>query len=284
MGGETEIANATVGGLEELRITIRHTDWWYYLLGSGSPLALDPSKAGRARARASRSSHSNGERSASKTPGANLEEGSWGTRFAYFHNLKTLELELETLEAKREELDAVVAAASSWQFPLGDGNILVLDLNATKTEKWTGSANFKSTKSPSPTYVPGLENDNAGALVNPGAGQQQQQQQVRRPTFVASFRGGGSGRRADSVGSEELGEVLDYYIVILTWRARRPEDVIPAEADEEGVEKSRESAAGSDGGVGMQNHPHPMPTPAIPALANGPARAVGRDVIPSYWG
>ena len=55
------------GGLESLRVTIRHTDWWYYLLGaSRSPLELDPRKPGR---RAGRLDHYSGN------GGANADDG-----------------------------------------------------------------------------------------------------------------------------------------------------------------------------------------------------------------
>ncbi|KAL9634464.1 MAG: hypothetical protein Q9164_004076, partial [Protoblastenia rupestris] len=99
-------------GPEKLRITIRHTDWWYYLLGARSPLALDPRRAGRAGSRSwtPHSSH----------PSRNLqekgfEEGSWGTRFTYFCGLKVFELELETLESKKSEVVDVVTTARDWR-------------------------------------------------------------------------------------------------------------------------------------------------------------------------
>lgn len=100
--------------LQTLRITIRHTDWWYHLLGERSPLALDPFKAGRAKP-------------STYIPTATPEPGSWGTRFVYFHTLKIFELELETTVGKKAELEDVVAHARRWRFALGNGDVLIWD-------------------------------------------------------------------------------------------------------------------------------------------------------------
>ena len=279
-GGQKNALEWENGGLEELRITIRHTDWWYYLLGSGSPLALDPRKVGRVRSRGWHSNYNNtnGDHDAESTTGDGFEEGSWGTRFIYLHGLRILELELETLESERAGLDGVVAIAASWRFPLGDGNVLVLDPTATKTQRWTGSANFKGAETPPQNHTPGTD------VHTPSASNQrtsQQPLQGRRPTFIANFMGG---RREGSVGSEEFRDLLEYYVVTLTWRARKREDVVSPE-DEQGEENSEQSGLRNDGAARAQNQPSPPPpAPAIAGLANGPARAVGRDVIPSYWG
>ena len=73
------------GGPERIRITIRHTDWWYNLLGENSPLALDPKRRGRARV---------GEWVPDDQP---YEDGSWGSRFANLSGLKKLEMEFDTI-------------------------------------------------------------------------------------------------------------------------------------------------------------------------------------------
>ena len=53
-----------------------------------------------------------------------------------FKGLKTLELELETVEGKRKELDEIIVRAADWRFPLGDGDILVLNPARTKRTGW----------------------------------------------------------------------------------------------------------------------------------------------------
>ena len=174
------------GGPERIRITIRHTDWWYNLLGENSPLALDPKRKGRPRV---------GDRVSDDEP---FESGSWGSRFANLTGLKTFEMELETLERKRNELDAIIEKARSWRFPLGDGNVLVMEGEDAEKSAWTGSKRFKGRN-----------------VVNVPAGLQ------LRQGSTASFSPFKSTSRSDG-DSEELGpeDIIDYYVVLLKWRAR----------------------------------------------------------------
>lgn len=168
-----------------LKITIRHTDWWYNLLGENSPLALDPKRKGRARV-----TDWEGE----EDP---FEPGSWGQRFEYLKGLRQFELELETVDSKRGELDVVVDRARTWKFPLGDGRILMLDVSATRKDTWTGSKHFKGLNAPS---VP------AGLQLRQGS--------------TASFSGW-SKKRTNSEPEVLVPEdTLDYYVVILTWCAK----------------------------------------------------------------
>ncbi|MCJ1397783.1 hypothetical protein MMC11_000979 [Xylographa trunciseda] len=61
---------------------------------------------------------------------------------AYFHGLKRFELELETVEGKKAELDEIVARPAGWRFLLGDDNILVLDESKTVYSSWRGVPRF----------------------------------------------------------------------------------------------------------------------------------------------
>lgn len=174
------------GGPENITITIRHTDWWYNLLGENSPLALDPKRKGRARI-------------GDWVPGDQLyESGSWGSRFANLKGLKKLEMELETIEEKRKELDTIIEKARSWRFPLGDGNVLVMDEENIEKSAWTGSKHFKGLNAPN---IP------AGLQLRQGS--------------TASFSPFKSTSRSGTE-SEELGpgDSLDYYVVLLKWRAQ----------------------------------------------------------------
>ena len=183
----------------KLRVTIRHTDWWYNLLGENSPLALDPKRKGRARV---------GDWVSEEEP---FEPGSWGQRFENMKGLNDFELYLETAEAKRGELDVIVNRAHTWKFPLGDGKILVFDGDATKRGTWTGSKHFKGLNAPS---VP------AGLQLRQGS--------------TASFSGL-SKRRTNSAPEGELGpeDILNYYVVTMTWRAQDPprEKIVEEEED-----------------------------------------------------
>lgn len=175
------------GGPEKIRITIRHTDWWYNLLGENSPLALDPKRKGRAKV---------GDCVPDDQP---YESGSWGSRFANLTGLKILELELETIEAKRTELDTIIEKARAWKFPLGDGNVLVMDGEITEKSIWTGSKHFKGFNAPS---IP------AGLQLRQGS--------------TASFSPFKPTPRSDIESGElGLGDTLDYYVALLTWRTQR---------------------------------------------------------------
>lgn len=63
----------------------------------------------------------------------------WGTKFCNFHGLKKFQFELETVDHRKHELDAIVAEAASWRFVLGDGNVLIMDVSKTAQYSWVGS-------------------------------------------------------------------------------------------------------------------------------------------------
>jgi hypothetical protein len=54
-----------------------------------------------------------------------FEDGSWGQMIGKFTHLKSLELELETTKAQEGELNAIIAQAQKWRFPI-DGTPRVL--------------------------------------------------------------------------------------------------------------------------------------------------------------
>lgn len=72
-------------------------------------------------------------------PSDPFQADSWGAQFQNIIGLKTFQLELETVEKKKPELDAIVARAPGWQFPLGDGSLLVLDQSMTRRTGWVGN-------------------------------------------------------------------------------------------------------------------------------------------------
>ncbi len=107
-----------------LKITIRHTDWWWW--EHGHLIALDPKQPGRpSAARYSR-------------PSDPFDDDSWGAQFRRILGLKCLQLELETVERKMGELDAIVQQAKGWKFSLGDHQVLVLDESRTRRTGWIG--------------------------------------------------------------------------------------------------------------------------------------------------
>ncbi|KAL8789482.1 MAG: hypothetical protein Q9213_001095 [Squamulea squamosa] len=108
-----------------LIITLRHTDWWWW--ENKAPLTFDPKQEGKA---------SVDRHSQSSDPFA---PKSWGNQFRKIKGLKRLELELETVQKKKQELDAIVDRADSWQFALGDDRVLRLDKSKTKRSGWIGA-------------------------------------------------------------------------------------------------------------------------------------------------
>ena len=107
-----------------LKITLRHSDWWFW--EHEAPLALEPKFRGRPRP------------SAISKPSDPFVEGSWGSAFQKISGLETFDLELETVEKKKGELDAIVSRAPGWRFALDDGQVLVLDESRTTRTGWLG--------------------------------------------------------------------------------------------------------------------------------------------------
>ena len=208
---------------ERLKITIRHTDWWYFLLGENSSLALDPKFKGRAPPR-------------SWVPDdAPFKLDSWGSRFKLLKGLKIFELELETLERKKNELDEVVERAYGWRLPLTDDQVLVCDEDATKYAYWTGSRHFKGLNSNGADPTPGLHllqgrgmpSSSASAASRPTASRSNSIVTTTKKNQWGTKRSGSQSSAGalnlwQRVEEEELApeDKLDYYVVTLTFRAQ----------------------------------------------------------------
>lgn len=118
---------------------------------------------------------------------------SWGHQFSVFTGLKTFELELETVEGKRTELDEIVVRAGDWHLPLGDGNVLVLNPARTKRTGWHGM------KLPKGEHVPSDPKEAKERLVKAGV----------------DFR------VWDGEPEIQVDDCLTYYVVSLTYEAQR---------------------------------------------------------------
>ncbi|KAL9618997.1 MAG: hypothetical protein Q9204_008338 [Flavoplaca sp. TL-2023a] len=108
-----------------LIITLRHSDWWWW--ESEEPLTLDPKQEGKA----SIDKHSR--------PSDPFEPNSWGNQFRKIKGLRKLQLELETVDKKKSELDAIVGRAGGWEFILGDDRVLRLSESKTRRTAWIGA-------------------------------------------------------------------------------------------------------------------------------------------------
>lgn len=109
---------------KSIHITLRHSDWWYW--ENGATLTLDPKQSRRAKV------------GVFKKATDAFDEGSWGQAFRHVQGLKEFKLELETIDPKKAELMAIVTHAPTWQFPLGDGRVLILDETKKISTSWLG--------------------------------------------------------------------------------------------------------------------------------------------------
>lgn len=118
-------------GIERLKITLRRGDWWS--VENNAPLAITPH----------RSSADVGRMKAdwrAVEGGCNMlwEEGCWGLAFKNLAGLKELEMELETFEYKKDELDEIVRHAVGWRFPMGEGRVLSAVGEKVGVRRWRG--------------------------------------------------------------------------------------------------------------------------------------------------
>ena len=180
-----------------------------------------------------------------------FEKDSWGARFENLKGVKVLELELETVMGKKGELDANLEMAPTWRFRTGDGNVLVLDKSATERGEWIGSRHFKGF---------GVKDVHAGL-----------QLQLRQGSRASKS---GTTPRNNSVPAEEENELavedrLEYYTVLLTWRARSAKEIEDEDAakakEKEDENKEGELAMGrtSSTTISSATVPPPMTRPRI---------------------
>ena len=247
-----------------LKITMRHTDWWYFLLGENSPLALDAKFEGRAPPR-------------SWIPDdVPFMPNSWGSRFKLLRGLQVFELELETLQQKKEELDAVVERACEWQFPLPDDRVLICDCDATLYTTWTGSRHFKG-----PPYKPSAD-PTPGQHLLQGRGVSMSSSSASRPSTLRknSFatitkkkvtRTGSESSKCPGMWPEEEElapeDRLEYYVVMLIYRAQDGKEKEKEVAEEEDGENSNGLDAVTNRVAAASITTTPTPIPAVPPTA-----------------
>ncbi|KAJ7201696.1 hypothetical protein GGX14DRAFT_544700 [Mycena pura] len=97
----------------KLSITIRHSDWWHW--ETGNPLRMAEPH----------------------------ESNGWGSWVGSVPGLQELELEMESIDAKSEELEQLVRAALKWKFPLAHGGCLVHDGKQPTKSVWLGTSTLE---------------------------------------------------------------------------------------------------------------------------------------------
>ena len=121
--------------LQTLIITLRHSDWWFW--ERHEPLGIDPERSARARPMI--------KRDKTRIPNGddlldfNANRIKWRDGISCFENLQRFELELETREGKRGELDTIVKEAEDWLLPM-PGKRSIMKMNPAKTRRngWIG--------------------------------------------------------------------------------------------------------------------------------------------------
>lgn len=115
--------------LQTLKITLRHSDWWFW--EHSEPLAFNPT----------------GDSSGSLR---GHYRGTFNLELSPMTALRKLEFELETVEGKQAEMDYIATNARAWQFPIDpaasppsseptDPDVveeIALVLNEDKTRRW----------------------------------------------------------------------------------------------------------------------------------------------------
>ncbi|KAI9766653.1 MAG: hypothetical protein M1839_004793 [Geoglossum umbratile] len=123
---------------KKVTITLRHTDWWNW--EEDEPLGIDPRLPYRVRSNEMLSEDPNDRNE--KTPDRARTERAWGYQFKNIQGLREVVIELETVERKIAELNAIVKRAKGWRFQLADGRVLIRDEDQTRSYTWRGSEKF----------------------------------------------------------------------------------------------------------------------------------------------
>ncbi|KAJ6596676.1 hypothetical protein B0H10DRAFT_2088402 [Mycena sp. CBHHK59/15] len=132
-GPETWFAGLSIN---KLTITIRHTDWWWW--EDGADLRIQE------------------------------PAGAWDGWVGSVPGLEEVELELESIEPKRAQLDEWASVARSWQFPLAAGGCFVHDGEEPVTSMWIGSSRMSGNRFHG--FDSGEEQDGTDSEWNDGEG------------------------------------------------------------------------------------------------------------------
>ncbi|KAK5629921.1 hypothetical protein RRF57_005636 [Xylaria bambusicola] len=119
--------------LEHLRITLRRSDWWDW--ESNEILRINPFKGNCCHAHTISLMHRD---MSTETGNVEFSVGAWGRAFSHMSKLKTLTIDFETSEDKRDEMETLVTWALKWRFPLSDGRYLSTGGQPADKMSWRG--------------------------------------------------------------------------------------------------------------------------------------------------
>ena len=114
-------------GIRKLKITMRYCDWWDW--ERNSKMEMNPWGKRIQRGRIV---------GASKGDLAPWKEHVWGCAFQELASLKEVEMQLETSEDRRQELEAIVSQAMRWEFPMSGGRVLTTQGLKVRRSRWEG--------------------------------------------------------------------------------------------------------------------------------------------------
>ncbi|KAF8850935.1 hypothetical protein BDZ45DRAFT_661257 [Acephala macrosclerotiorum] len=130
-----------MSNVEKLKLTIRRGDWWWN--ERNVALYIHPKRTIRSAGEMLVSIN----QEKTNSPEAFLEN-AWGSAFKRLPSLKELEIEFETSDDKKAELEQIVDWAKTWKFPMKDGKVLSADGLDVKKKSWEGGMTFWSDRCP----------------------------------------------------------------------------------------------------------------------------------------
>ncbi|KAI3329795.1 hypothetical protein F4824DRAFT_372239 [Ustulina deusta] len=119
--------------LEHLRITLRRSDWWDW--ERNETLRINPFRGNCCHVHTIGSMYHD---MSTETGNVEFAAGAWGRVFSHMSKLKTLTIDFETSEDKRDEMEALVAWALKWQFPLSHDRHLSTGGQPASKTSWRG--------------------------------------------------------------------------------------------------------------------------------------------------
>jgi len=111
----------------KIKITLRHAAWWCWEFKE--KLGIDPKLPGRVK-----------WDEMGREPVMEEIQRGWGYHFRHLRGLRELEMELETIESNKDQLDAIAQRALAWKFDLCDGSVLSTEGTDVIRHSWNGVA------------------------------------------------------------------------------------------------------------------------------------------------
>ncbi|GAP83522.1 hypothetical protein SAMD00023353_0201070 [Rosellinia necatrix] len=127
--------------LEHLRITLRRSDWWDW--ERNAVPRVNPFRGNCYHGHTVGLMHQDME---AETGNVEFREGAWGKAFSHMLKLKTLTIDFETSEDKRDDMETIVTWALRWRFPLANGRHLSTGGQTASKMSWRGLPHHWSDK------------------------------------------------------------------------------------------------------------------------------------------